>query len=222
VKPSNASAPALALAILGMVSAASITAQEQLVAFRGPDQRWGYKRADERVVIPPRFEGAGEFRDGRAPVKDADGFAIIDDGGRIVERIAVDAVSSSGSRIPPPADACEWRSSPAFPSQGLECYVRQLQGSSAAVGGDITLSPPGRETAMSAVILKLPTGVVVVEEIGWEGFTRRVLLPGVSVEDAQRWRLKLHPDLPEKDGCAEVWTTGAVSGGAFIEQGAGC
>jgi hypothetical protein len=48
------------------------------------------------------------------------------------------------------------------------------------------------------VILKLPSGVVVVEDIGYEGFTRRVLLHGVSREQALQWQLKLYPDLPEK------------------------
>ncbi len=62
----------------------------------------------------------------------------------------------------------------------------------------------------------------VVERIGYEGFTRRVLLPGVSGEQALEWRLKLFPDVPVGDGCSESWNTGVVPGGAFIEQAAGC
>jgi hypothetical protein len=70
--------------------------------------------------------------------------------------------------------------------------------------------------------MKLPSGVVVVEHIGYEGFSRRVLLPGVSANEALEWRLKLFPDNPGRDGCSETWKTGIVPGGAFIEQSWGC
>jgi hypothetical protein len=72
------------------------------------------------------------------------------------------------------------------------------------------------------VLLRFPTGVVVVERIGYEGLGSRVLLPGVSAEQAREWRLKLFPDATERDGCSESWKTGTVPGGAFIEQTAGC
>src|SRR5437016_784674 len=112
-------------------------AQDQLVAFRDPNQgQWGYKKPDGRVVIPPRYLGAGVFREGHAPVEDADGFAMIDDTGRIVERIVTDSVSASTGPVPPPADTCAGPGSaplpstgrpfsPAglpFPSTGLQCY----------------------------------------------------------------------------------------------------
>jgi len=62
----------------------------------------------------------------------------------------------------------------------------------------------------------------VVEHIGYEGVTRRVLLPSVSAEQALAWRLKLYPDVPVRAGCSESWNTGIGPGGAFIEQAAGC
>jgi hypothetical protein len=219
----------VALAVSALVLGVA-GAQDQLVAFRDPNQgQWGYKRPDGRVVIPPRYLGAGVFREGHAPVEDADGFAMIDDTGRIVERLVTDSVSASGGPVPPPADTCAWPASAPlpntglpFPSTGLQCYVRQLRGSAPVIGGEITIRPPGGESARSAVVLRFPTGVVVVEHIGYEGFTRRVLLPGVSADQALEWRLKLFPDNPGRAGCSESWKTGIVPGGAFIEQGAGC
>jgi hypothetical protein len=212
----------VALAI-GVLLLAEAGAQEQLVPFRDPKLgKWGYKRPDGTVAIPPRYVGAGLFRAGQAPVKDADGFATIDDMGRIVQRIVIDSVSAPAVPIPAPADTCAWSASAPFPTTGLQCYVRQLRGAAEAIGGEITIRPPGSESARSALILKFPTGVVVVEDIGYEGFIRRVLLPGVSGEQALQWRLKLYPDRPAKMGCSESWNTGVVPGGAFIEQVAGC
>jgi hypothetical protein len=225
---------ALALSALVLGQA---RAQGPLVAFLDPIRGlWGYQRPDGRVVIPTRYLGAGVFREGHAPVEDADGFAIIDDTGRVVERIATDSVSAVARPVPPPADTCAWPASaplpntgrpfpPAgllFPSAGLQCYVRQLRGSAPATGGEIIIRPPGGESSRSAVVLKFPTGVVVVEHIGYEGFRRRVLLPGVSAGEAIEWRLKLFPDNPGRTGCSESWSTGVVRGGAFIEQAAGC
>jgi hypothetical protein len=211
---------ALAVSVLLLVAA---RAQDQLLPFRDPNQgQWGYKRPEGSVAIPPRYLGAGVFREGQAPVKDADGFAMIDDTGRIVKRIVIDSVSASGEPVPPPADACAWSASAPFPAAGLQCYVRQLRGSAPVIGGEITVRPPGGESSRSAVVLKFSTGVVVVEDIGYEGFTRRVLLPGVSGEQALEWRLKLYPNVPVKVGCSESWNTGIVPGGAFIEQVAGC
>ena len=212
---------AVALTVALEVSAAA--AQAQLRPFRDPKVgQWGYTRPDGRVAIPPRFVGAGAFRGDRAPVKDAEGFAMIDRTGRIVERIVTDSVSSSAKPAPPPAAGCAWSASAPFPTTGLECYVRQLRGSAPAVGGEITITPPGGEGSRSAIVLRFPAGVVVVEDIGYEGLTRRVLLPGVSGEQALEWRLKLYPDLPLKQGCSESWKTGVIPGGAFIEQSWGC
>ena len=219
--------------LLGMTA----TAQDHLLPFRDPDKgQWGYRRPDGRVVIPPRYMGAGVFREGRAPVQDAEGFALIDVTGRTVERIVTNSVSASAVAVPPPADTCAWpKSAPLpntgvpfpppglqFPSTGLQCYVRQLRGSAAVIGGEITIRPPGGESSRSAVVLKFPSGVVVLERIGYEGFSRRVLLPGVGAGLAHEWRLKLFPDGPMRIGCSESWQTGTVPGGAFIEQTAGC
>ena len=225
---------ALAISALALAAAG---AQDQLLPFRDPSQgQWGYKRPDGTVAISPRYLGAGMFREGQAPVEDADGFAMIDDTGRTVERIVTDSVSAPAGSVQPPADTCAWpvsaplpntgRPFPAaglqFPSTGLQCYVRQLRGSAPIIGGEITIRPQGGESSRSAVVLRFPTGVVVVEHIGYEGVTRRVLLPGVSAEQALAWRLKLYPDVPVRAGCSESWNTGIVPGGAFIEQAAGC
>lgn len=209
---------ALAISVLG-----AARVQDQLLPFRDPNQgQWGYKRPDGSVAIPPRYLGAGVFQEGQAPVKDAEGFAMIDGTGRILERIAIDSVSASAGPVPPPADTCAWTALAPFPAAGLQCYVEQLRGSARGIGGKITIRPPGGESSRSAVVLRFPTGVVVVEDIGYEGFTRRVLLPGVSAKQAREWRLKLYPDIPVKVGCSESWSTGIVPGGAFIEQVAGC
>jgi hypothetical protein len=214
---------AIAALAVGVFFLGAAMAQDQLLPFRDPNQgQWGYRRPDGSIAIPPRYLGVGVFREGQAPVKDADGFAIIDETGRILERIVVDSVSASAGSIPSPADACAWSASAPFPAAGLRCYVRQLRGSDPVVGGEITIKPLGGEGSRSAVVLKLANGVIVVEDIGYEGFKMRVLLPGVSGEQALKWRLRLYPDLPVKVGCSEVWTSGIVPGGAFIEQGAGC
>ena len=214
---------ATAILTVSLLLPAPARGQGQLLPFRDQSrEQWGYKRPDGSIAIPPRFLGAGAFLQGQAPVKDADGFAMIDGTGRIVQRIVIDSVSASGEAIPAPADGCAWSPSATFPSTGLQCYVRQLRGSAPGIGGEISISPLRGESFRSAVVLKLPTGVLVVEDIGYEGFTRRVFLPGVSGEQAMEWRLKLYPALPAKGGCSESWNTGIVPGGAFIEQTAGC
>lgn len=212
----------LALAITVMVFSIA-TVHAQPVPFRDPGQgRWGYTQPDGRLVIPARFLGAGVFRDGRAPVEDRDGFAIIDETGRVVERIAINSVSTIAAPAPPPEGACVWSSAERFPSVGLECYVRQLQRSESAIGGELIRRPLGGESSSSAVILKIASGVIVYKNIGYEGFRLRVLLPGISPQQAIEWRRMLYPDRPESQGCGESWSSGAVAGGAFIEQHAGC
>jgi hypothetical protein len=197
-------------------------AQGQLRPFRdATEARWGYRRPDGSVAIPPRYLGAGAFRDGRAPVEDDAGFAIIDEQGHEVERIVIDSVSAA-EPAPPPDGSCSWSASARFPSEGLACYVRQLRGSAPVIGGEVTERVRGGESSRSIVILKLPIGVVVFEDIRYEGFTRRVLLPGVGPAQALQWRRRLYPDTPPKVGCSESWRTGTVPGGAFIEQAAGC
>lgn len=198
----------------------------QLIPFLDWQQRrWGYEGPDGLVAITPRYLGAGEFRDGRAPVEDADGFAIIDLTGVVTDRISSDSVSVAAEPVRPPSDSCAWSGSDRVESTGLECYLRELRGSGPVVGGAITRTPPGGPyKSSSAIALRLPSGVVLIEQIGYEGFTRRVLLPGVHPAHALQWRRALYPDTPKTNegGCSESWTTGAISGGAFIEQAAGC
>lgn len=200
------------------------TAEGQLRPFRDRAQaRWGYKRPDGSVAISPRYVGAGKFRNGRAPVEDSIGFAIIDHNGVVLERITRDSVMAGGGPVSAPSDRCAWSGSDRFPSLGLECYVRELRASGPALGGRIIRRPPGGESSSSAVVLKLPSGVLVIEDIGYEGFRKRVVLPGVSAAEAAQWRRKLYPDTPSnKIGCSESWSSGTVQGGAFIEQAAGC
>src|SRR5207247_6630052 len=93
----------LDVAVLALMLAAT-TAEAQLRPFRDPDTaRWGYKRADGSVAISPRYVGAGEFRNGRAPVEDSVGFAIVDRNGAIVERITGDSVAAGRDPVPPPS-----------------------------------------------------------------------------------------------------------------------
>jgi hypothetical protein len=88
---------AIAGLVISMLLLGTATAQDQLLPFRDPSQgQWGYKHPDGSVAIPPRYLGAGVFREGHAPVKDADGFAMIDATGRIAQRIVVDTVSARG------------------------------------------------------------------------------------------------------------------------------
>ena len=68
----------IAALAISMLVVGTARAQDQLLPFRDSEQgQWGYKRPDGSVAIPPRYLGA-VFREGQAPVKDADGFAMID------------------------------------------------------------------------------------------------------------------------------------------------
>lgn len=211
----------LVLLVIGAGVMAELQAQEQPRRFRDAKQLWGYRNAEQRVVIEPRFIGAGEFRGGQAPVKDAEGFALIDATGRIVRRFALDSIGAPLKPIPPPANACAWSPSPDF-SKGFACYVKQLRGSAPVVGGEIAIHPQRGEGFRMAIAMQLANGAVVVEDISYEGYLRRVLLPGVTEASAREWQEKLYPEQPMKDGCSESWTSGAVQGGAFIQQQAGC
>src|SRR2546421_267967 len=134
----------LAAFLLMLIAA---TAEAQLRPFRDREKaRWGYKRPDGSVAISPRYVGAGEFRNGRAPVEDSVGFAIVDRNGAVVERISGDSVAGGRDAVPPPSDGCAWSGSDRFPSVGLECYVRELRASGPVLGGRITRRPPGGES----------------------------------------------------------------------------
>ncbi len=211
------------LAILALGSAAT-TADAQLERFRdSATKRWGYRRPDRSVAISARYIGAGHFKQGRAAVQDSTGFAIINTLGAVVERLREDSVAAGSASVPPPSRACSFVGSERMPSPGFECYVRQLRGHGVVAGGEIARSPEQGEGYSAAVALKLHLGVVVIEEIGYEGFRRRLLLPGVDSARAMRWRRILYPDVPAREeGCSESWTVGTIKGGAFIEQRSEC
>jgi hypothetical protein len=211
----------LRVALLVACSAAS--AEAQLVPFWDAErERWGYTGPDGEVAIEARFRGAGEFRDGQAPVEDGSGFFIIDERGTVVERIREHAAAAPNGFIPAPSADCAWKAAERFPGTGLECYIRQLGGDDPVSGGRIMRHPGPGERHSSVVVLRLRSGATIIERIGYEGFRRRVMLPGVTEEQAREWRRMLYPDAPVKMGCSESWTSGAVEGGAFIEQHAGC
>ena len=209
----------IAVALFG--SAARV--QAQLVPFRDADRGlWGYRvAATGSVEIPAQFLGAGAFVDGRAPVEDRLGFAIIDPTGRVTERVRTDSVATRGVSIPPPSDECAWPRLSEFPSGGLECYARELRADSPTIGGEITRRIGG-EGASSATFHRLASGVVVIVQRGYEGVRMRVFLPGVTADEAANRRSKLFTDRPPKPGCGEYWSSGAIPGGAYIEQHAGC
>ena len=210
----------IATMIIGIVAAALMpmvtdyASQAQLAPFRDSTQeRWGYKRPDGSVAITPYYIGAGQFHEGRAPVEDDDGFAIIDELGTVVERIAVDAVVAAAEPVPGPA------------LSGFQAPASNATCASCVDQGPLSVEryqTHKRRSFSSAVVLRLRFGVVVLEEIGYEGFRRRVILPGVGAGQVLQWRRTLYPDAPVKQGCSESWTTGTVRGGAFIEQAAGC
>lgn len=180
---------------------------------------WGYRDASGAIVIPPRFLGAGEFADGRAPVEDSTGFAVIDTRGEVIDRIRTDAVA--GQEPPPPPARCLSEDLRDFPSKGLLCYADALR-TPAVIGGTIVRRPLGTEGASSAEFYRFESGVVLIVNQGYEGFIRRLLLPGVSAEEADRWRAMIYPGPEAEMGCSERWTSGAVEGGAYIEQHAAC
>lgn len=217
--------PAAILYWLPLVVLISARAEAQLVPFWDASQEtWGFRDPNGVIAIPPRFIGAGEFRDGRAPIEDREGFAIIDTEGHVVERLPENSAFANVGPPPAPSEACAQRESTRFPSTALECYIDELGGSAPVAGSRIVRDPGPGEGSSSAVAMRLRLGVTVIERIGYEGFRRRVILPGVSGEEAAEWRQILYPDTasPSRSGCSESWTSGEVTGGAFIEQAAGC
>ncbi|MGH7459926.1 MAG: WG repeat-containing protein [Longimicrobiales bacterium] len=194
----------------------------QLVPFRDSDlQRWGFKQSNGQMAIAPRFVAAGTFRNGRAPVEDSLGFAIIDHSGAVVDRVTIDSLTAARAPMPPP-DRCAWSDDVPFPSTTLQCYILTLRGGDPMVGGEVVRVPARGEANSSAAFFRMQSGVIVIENRAYGGFTRRVLLPGVSEAQALDWRRQLYPDRPAGPGCSERWTAGAVRGGAFIQQQAGC
>src|SRR5438445_4922876 len=166
----------MSLQRLGYLCAAGVVlmlaparAQAQLQPFRDRGtERWGYKRLDGSIVISARYIGAGAFHEGRAPIEDSLGFALVDTSGSIVERIPRDSVMASAEPVPPPSSMCAWSGPGRFPSVGLDCFLREVRAAGQAGGGEITRRPRGGELSSSALVPKLRYGVLVIEEIGYE------------------------------------------------------
>jgi hypothetical protein len=186
-------------------------------------ERWGYLRADGTVAISPRYVGAGQFRNGRAPVEDSIGFAFIDRMGAVVERIVNDSATATAEQVPPPAGRCSGPFDRDGTRSSLECFVAQLQQGAPIVGGEISRNPVRGESYSSSAVRKIRYGVIVIERRGYEGATVRMLLPRVSAELALQWQRTIRPDLPKHfDGCAESLTSGPIRGGAYLEYSHGC
>lgn len=184
---------------------------------------WGYKDEKGVPVIPPRYSGAGQFIKGRAAVEDDNGFAVINEQGAVIERIATDAVQQAPHPLPPPDRSCAWSGTARFPavppSTGLDCYINKLRGTGPTFKAEIIRQTEGRS---QVTVYRFSNGVALIHDQGYEGSTKRLLLPGVSPKQANEWQQMLYPDAPIPDGCAEYWMSGAIKGGSYIEQAEGC
>jgi hypothetical protein len=201
-------------AALGMFFVASAS-EAQLKPFRDSTSKlWGYKRADGSVAILPRFVGAGDFRNGIAPVRDPLGYALIDPSGGELERFYRDRVGASPDSIPPPIASC----------RNLDCYIFQMARRAPYLGGEIVIDPsPRKGRSRSAFVQKIPNGVVVLKDSAFNGATVRVLLPGVTAAQAREWRRSIRSYRTSRlDGCYEYMESGPVRGGAYIESRRGC
>ncbi len=176
---------------------------------------WGYKRTNGSVAIAARFVGAGNFRNGIAPVRDRRGYALIDPTGMELERFSRERVGPTSDSVPPPLESC----------RNLDCYIFQMARRTPYLGGEIFINPSRREQSNhSAFIQKIQNGVVVIKDSAFGGATVRVLLPGVSPAEARRWRYGIRPRRTTRrgQGCYELIESGAVHGGAYIEMKRGC
>lgn len=187
---------------------------EGLARVRNDSARWGYVDSTGAFVIPARYNGAGDFARGEAPIQDSAGFALIDRTGRVVDRFRTDTAVAAVLPVPPPSDSC--------PS--LESYLKELGSGAPARGGAVEINPVEGDMQASAAVSRLLYGVVVIEEHGYESFSRRALLPGVSADQARKWLLKIRRGRPldEGDACEEHWESGAAPGGAFLLHHGGC
>lgn len=202
-------------AALGL-SIAAFEVDAQLKPFRDSKSKlWGYKRENGKVAILPRFVGAGNFRNGIAPVKDRRGYALIDPTGMELEHFSRERVGRAPDSIPPPLESC----------RNLDCYIFQMARRMPVLGGEIVIDPsPRKNVGQSAFIQKLPNGVVVIKDSAFGGSTVRMLLPGVSAAEARRWRRSIRPSTSTRRqrGCYELMGSGPVQGGAYIEMRRGC
>ena len=76
-----------------VASAEDVARGQQLFPFRAPGGAWGFMTADGEVAVPARFEGASEFREGRAIVEVDGRSGAIDPSGRIVVEPIYDEVT---------------------------------------------------------------------------------------------------------------------------------
>jgi hypothetical protein len=202
-----------------------IAASEQLEPFKDSKlNQWGYKNSEGKVAISPRYIGAGVFEKGHAPIEDGNGFAMINVNGIIVERIEINMVVAGTIPIPAPDKSCTKPEETRYPNKAFECYVQQLLGSKQAVGGKVLRNPDYGEGYSASLIFRLPNGVIILNNFGYEGSSKRLILPGVSLEKANLWKGMLYQDqvTSEKDGCDEGMNTGTVNGGSYIELWGGC
>jgi hypothetical protein len=187
---------------------------EGLAPVYGDSSRWGYIDTTGALVIPARFSGAGDFRGGRAPVQDTGGYALIDRGGRIVERFRADSAARGPGLVDPPSDTCS----------SINSYVAELSRGAQPARFAIYLEPRPIETEGAALVSRLHNGVLVIDEHEDDGFSLQVVLPGVSEEQAHAWLLRIRHGKPldAGDGCEEHWTSKSVRGGALLLDSGGC
>lgn len=206
--------PAPAAAVMGARFAYMAGFKEGLARVYTDSSRWGYVDSTGALVIPARYQGAGDFFHGRAPVQDTGGYALIDRGGRVVERFRADSAAQGPDLVAPPSDTCS----------SVQSYVAELSGGAQPARFAIDLDPRPGETEGAAVVSRLRSGVLIIDEHEDDGFSLQVVLPGVSAEQAHAWLLKLRHGQPLDmgDGCEEHWTSQAVRGGALLHDSGGC
>ena len=74
-------------------------------------------------------------------------------------------MSVTAEPVRPPSNGRAGSVSFVFDSTGLECYLRELRGSGPVVGGAIRTPPGGPFKSSSAIVLRPPSGVVLIERI---------------------------------------------------------
>lgn len=211
------------ISILAVVCVHAPAVEAQLTPFKDSETRlWGYEAPDGTVVIDPIYFGAGEFRDGLAPIEDNEGLGLIDEDGATVARTAKSSLPSGIEPVPAPSDECAWSESDPFPSKGLDCYVAQLSGPEPIARWRVVREEARPEGGFSVSFLQLEVGAVFIEYSGYENRDRVLLLPGITAEEAARWQQALYPNRRVSPGCSENWISRAIEGGALIQQSWGC
>ncbi len=175
---------------------------------------WGYIDATGALIIPYRFGGAGDFDHGTAPVQDSLGYALIDRAGRVVDRFSTDSAIAGSMAVVPPSTS----------DSTVQEFAQHLERGAGTARYAIDLEPRPGESQGAAVVSRLASGVVVIDEHQDDGWSLQVVLPGVSAEQANAWLLKIRNGRPLEtgDGCEERWETRAVRGGALLHDSGGC